>query len=221
VNPRSAMNCYWQMPFRKHARVTFTNDSEVELNLLTWQIDFQKTEVGPDIGYFHAQWRRAVTERAHPEYTILDGVRGEGVYVGTFLAWIQHSDGWFGEGEVKFFLDGDKQFPTLAGTGTEDYFGASYGFPETFTTPYVGCTLDYKGPLGPPKWSLYRWHIQDPVVFHKDLRITIQALGWLPNNRYEPLSDDIASVAYWYQREPHAAFPKFPPLSARWMSRQR
>jgi len=221
VNPKSAMNCYWPMPFRKHSRITFTNDSEEEVKLLTWQIDFQKTEVSRDTGYFHAQWRRAVTERSHPEYTILDGVRGEGQYVGTFLAWIQHSDGWFGEGEVKFFLDGDKQFPTLAGTGTEDYFGASYGFPETYTTPYIGCTLDYKGPIGPPKWSMYRWHIQDPVVFHKDLKITIQALGWLPNNRYEPLSDDIASVAYWYQREPHAPFPKFPSLSVRWMSRQR
>lgn len=221
VNPKSAMNCYWPMPFRKHARVTFTNDSDEELKLLTWQIDYHKTEVAQDAGYFHAQWRRAVTGKAHPEYTILDGVRGEGQYVGTFLAWIQHSDGWFGEGEVKFYLDGDKQFPTIAGTGTEDYFGASYGFPEMYSTPYVGCTLDYKGPAGPPKWSMYRWHIQDPVVFHKDLRMTIQALGWLPNNRYQALSDDISSVAYWYQREPHAPFPKFPPLPDRWLSRQR
>jgi hypothetical protein len=221
VNPKSALNCYWPMPFRKHARITFTNDSAQEVPLLTWQVDFQKTEVLADAGYFHAQWRRAVTERSHPEYAILDGVRGEGQYVGTFLAWIQHSDGWFGEGEVKFFIDGDKEFPTIAGTGTEDYFGASYGFPETFSTAYVGCTLDYKGPAGPPKWSLYRWHIPDPVVFHKELKVTIQALGWWPNNRYQPLADDIASVAYWYQREPHAPFPKFPPLETRWLARTR
>ncbi|MEO7142699.1 MAG: glycoside hydrolase family 172 protein [Bryobacteraceae bacterium] len=221
VNPRSAMNCYWPMPFRKHARITFTNDSGNDLNLLTYQIDFEKTGIPPDTGYFHAQWRRATTERSHPEYSILDGVKGEGQYVGTFLAWIQHSDGWFGEGEVKFFIDGDKRFPTIAGTGTEDYFGATYGFPETFSGPYTGCTLAQKDGNGPPKWSLYRWHIEDPVIFHHDLKVTIQALGWWPDNRYQPLSDDIASVAYWYQQEPHAAFPAFPPLPERWMSRQR
>ena len=219
VLPKSSMNCYWPMPFRKRARVTFTNDSDKQLPLLTYQIDYQKTEVPDDAGHFHSQWRRAVTDRNHPEYTILDGVKGEGRYVGTFLAWTQLSDGWFGEGEVKFFLDGDTKFPTLAGTGTEDYFGGSYGFPETYTTPYVGCTLDHKGQNGPPKWSLYRWHIMDPINFHRDLKVTIQALGWWPNNRYQPLADDIASVAYWYQREPHAAFPEFPPLSKRWLGK--
>ena len=217
VNPKSAMNCYWPMPFRKHARITFTNDSDKEVGLLTYQIDFQKTEVPENAGYFHAQWRRKATERSHPEFTILDGVKGEGRYVGTFLSWIQQSDGWFGEGEVKFFIDGDKKFPSLAGTGTEDYFGASYGFPETYTAAYIGCTLDHKATSeGPPKWSMYRWHIMDPIVFHQDLKITIQALGWWPNRRYQPLSDDIAAVAYWYQREPHAPFPSFPPLSSRW-----
>jgi hypothetical protein len=219
VNPKSAMNCYWRMPFRKHARITFTNDSDKPVPLLTYQIDFQRVEVPEDAGYFHAQWRRATTDRGHPEYTILDGVKGEGQYVGTFLAWMQLSDGWFGEGEVKFFLDGDTKFPTLAGTGTEDYFGASYGFPNSFSTPYSGSTLEHSGKNGPPKWSLYRWHIMDPIVFHQDLKLTIQALGWWPNNRYQPLADDIASVAFWYQREPHARFPSFPPLSKRWLSR--
>ena len=215
VIPKSAMNCYWPMPFRKSARITFTNDSDVELDLLTYQIDYVETPVADDAGYFHAQWRRAVTERAHPEYTILEA-RGEGRYVGTFLAWTQLSDGWFGEGEVKFFLDGDTKFPTLTGTGTEDYFGGSYGFPESYSTSYVGSTLEHKGKDGPPKWSLYRWHIADPINFHQDLKVTIQALGWWPNRRYQPLADDIASVAYWYQREPHMAFPSFPALTQRW-----
>jgi hypothetical protein len=215
VVPKSAMNCYWPMPFRKHARATFTNDSDKELGLLTYQIDYQLTEVPQNAGYFHAQWRRAVTDRAHPDYTIAT-LRGEGRYVGTFLAWTQLSEGWFGEGEVKFYIDGDGAFPTISGTGTEDYFGASYGFPETFSSPYSGCTLEHKGMNGPPKWSLYRWHIMDPVSFHQDLKVTIQALGWWPNGKYQPLADDIASVAYWYQREPHREFPAFPPLADRW-----
>jgi hypothetical protein len=215
VVPTSSMNCYWPMPFRKKARITFTNDSDKEVGLLTYQIDYVETAVPEGAGYFHAQWRRAVTDRTHPDYTILEA-KGEGRYVGTFLAWTQLSDGWFGEGEVKFYIDGDGKFPTLAGTGTEDYFGGDYGFPETYTTAYVGCTLDHQNKEGPPKWSLYRWHILDPVNFHKELRMTIQALGWWPNGRYQPLADDVASVAYWYQTEPHMAFPAFPPLPQRW-----
>ena len=215
VLPKSALNCYWPMPFRKSARATFTNNSDKELDLLTWQIDYSEQPIPADAGYFHAQWRRAVTDRSHPDYTILEA-KGEGRYVGTFLAWTQLSDGWFGEGEVKFYIDGDTQFPSLSGTGTEDYFGGSYGFPEVFSTPFVGSTLDHKGKDGPPKWSLYRWHILDPVAFHKDLKLTIQALGWWPNRRYQPLADDIASVAYWYQAEPHMGFPPFPPLAQRW-----
>lgn len=216
VNPTAALNCYWPMPFRRHARITFTNDLSKEISLLTYQIDYKLTEVPRDTGYFHAQWRRATTKRSFPQHTILDGVKGEGNYVGTFLAWAQLSDGWFGEGEVKFYIDGDKKFPTICGTGTEDYFGGSYGFPEVYTTAYIGNTLKRESGNGPRLWSLYRWHIMDPVCFRKDFRATIQALGWWPNGRYQPLSDDIASVGYWYQREPHAPFPKFPPLSDRW-----
>jgi hypothetical protein len=216
ANPTSALNAYWPMPFRKHARITFTNESEKDLTLLAYQITYAKTEVPDNAGYFHAQWRRAVTDRSNPVYTILDGVKGEGRYVGTFLAWTQLSDGWFGEGEIKFYIDGDGKFPTICGTGTEDYFGGTYGFPEVYTTAYQGCTLKHEGKEGPPKWSLYRWHIMDPINFSQDLRVTIQAIGWWPNGRYQPLADDVASVAFWYQREPHAEFPKFPPLRDLW-----
>jgi len=216
VNPTSALNCHWPMPFRRHCRVTFTNESAKDLSLLAFQITYAETEVPDDAGYLHAQWRRAVTDRAKPEYTILDGVQGQGRYVGTFLAWTQLSDGWFGEGEIKFYIDGDTEFPTICGTGTEDYFCGSYGFPEVYTTAYAGNTLNHPGSDGPPKWSLYRWHITDPICFREDLRVTIQALGWWPNERYQPLADDIASVAYWYQNEPHAVFPGFPALEKRW-----
>lgn len=216
VNPTSALNCYWPMPFRRRARITLSNDADKDLTLLAYQITYAKTAVPDNSGYFHAQWRRGVTKRSRPEHVLIDSVRGHGRYVGTFVAWTQLSQGWFGEGEMKFYIDGDRDSPTICGTGTEDYFGGSYGFPAVFSGPYSGCTLRHPGGEGPPKWSLYRWHIMDPICFQRDLRVTIQALGWWPNGKYQPLADDIASVAYWYQSEPHASFPAFPDLSARW-----
>jgi len=216
VNPTNALNCFWSMPFRKHARITLTNDDNKDLELLAFQITYCETAIAENAGYFHAQWRRAVTDRKNPDYTIVDNIRGKGRYVGTFLAWTQLSDGWFGEGEIKFFMDGDKKFPTICGTGTEDYFLGSYGFPEIYSTAYSGNTLKRGNADGPPKWSLYRWHITDPICFDQDLKVTIQALGWWPNGKYQPLADDIASVAYWYQIEPHTLFPDFPELQTRW-----
>ena len=153
-------------------------------------------------------------------YTILDGVRGWGQYVGTYLAWGVNNTGWWGEGEIKFFLDGDGEFPTICGTGTEDYFCGSYGFenPKTkqyqeYTTPYAGLAQVIR-PDGQyesqQRFGLYRWHIMDPVRFESDLKVTIQALGWRSGGRYLPQQDDIASVAFWYQKEPHAPFPKLP-----------
>jgi hypothetical protein len=216
VNPKNAMNCYWQMPFKKHVKITITNDSNKDLELMTYQITYTEIELPNEIGYFHAQWRRAVTKREHPEYTIIDNIKGKGNYVGTFLAWTQLSSGWFGEGEIKFFIDGDKKFPTICGTGTEDYFCGSYGFPEIFSTAYSGNVLKSTNPEGPPKWSLYRWHIMDPISFQENLKVTIQTLGWWPNGKYQPLEEDIASVAYWYQTEPHNKFPDFPKLQERY-----
>ncbi len=211
VNPRNAMNCYWPMPFRSHAKVTLTNESATkDLDLVAYQISYQETEVPAGVGTLHAQYRRSRTDTVNP-YVILDGVRGRGRYVGTFLAWTQRKKGWFGEGEVKFYLDGDRDFPTICGTGTEDYFGGSYGFPSPFTGPYSGTTLQANENAEPPsRWSLYRWHIQDPINFQQDLRVTIQALGWNDKGKYQKLADDVASVAYWYQAEPHAPFPKLP-----------
>ena len=216
VNPRNAMNCYWPMPFRSHAKVTLTNESATkDLDLLAYQITYQETEVPAGVGTLHAQFRRSRTDIVNP-YVILDGVRGRGRYVGTFLAWVQRKKGWFGEGEVKFYLDGDRDFPTICGTGTEDYFGGSYGFPSPFSGPYSGTTLQANENADPPtRWSLYRWHIQDPINFQQDLRVTIQALGWNDKGKYQKLSDDVASVAYWYQAEPHAPFPKLPNLADR------
>ena len=216
VNPTSALNCYWQMPFRKHCRITFTNELSRDLEIVAYQITYTETEIPDNAGYFHAQWNRATTVKSRPEYTIVDNIKGKGRYIGTFLAWTQLSEGWFGEGEIKFFMDGDGEFPSICGTGTEDYFCGSYEFPQPFNTAYAGSVLDCPGKNGPPKWSLYRWHIMDPISFQEDLKVTLQSLGWYPDETFKPLEDDIASVAYWYQNEPHMKFPDFPPLKDRW-----
>lgn len=219
VNPGSAFNSYWIMPFRKRARLTLENLDDEPMTIY-YQVDFTETEVPQDAGYFHAQYRRANSVPYKQVYTILDGIRGKGQYVGTYLAWGVHNNGWWGEGEIKFYLDGDAEFPTIAGTGTEDYFGGSYDFEnqethqyEMFTSPYSGLAQVIK-PDGlyqsQQRFGLYRWHIAEPIRFDKDLRVTIQDLGWQSGGRYLPLTDDISSVAFWYQTEPHAVFPKLP-----------
>jgi hypothetical protein len=219
VNPGSAFNCYWQMPFRKKAKITMENLDDVQMTLY-YQINYTLTEIPDDAAYFHAQFRRVDPLPFKSVYTILDGVEGVGHYVGTYMAWEAHSTGWWGEGEIKFFMDGDKEFPTICGTGTEDYFCGSYNFEnkatkqyQEFSTPYAGMPQVIR-PDGlydsQQRFGLYRWHIPDPVRFEKDLKVTIQALGWQSGRRYLPLQDDIASVAYWYQQEPHKKFPKLP-----------
>lgn len=217
VNPSGGFNSYWQMPFRKKCKITIENQRWEDIAGFFYQITYTLSDVPEDAGYFHSQWRRNVTERKNPEYVILDSVKGKGHYVGTFLAWTQLSNGWWGEGEIKFFIDEDKEYPTICGTGTEDYFGGAWGFgSETYSTPFLGYPLYRKEPGEVPKHGLYRWHIMDPVRFEKNLRVTIQALGWWQNGKFQPLADDIASVAYWYQKEPHNEFPKFPSIKQRW-----
>jgi hypothetical protein len=223
VNPGSAFNCYWEMPFRKRCRMTITNVAD-EPMVLYYQVNYTLTEVPEDAAYFHAQFRRVNPLPYKEVYTILDGVQGQGHYVGTYMAWGVNNSGWWGEGEIKFYLDGDKAFPTICGTGTEDYFCGSYNFEsretrqyQEFTTPYAGLHQVLR-PDGvyrsQQRFGLYRWHITDPVRFQRDLRVTIQALGWRSYGRYLPLQDDIASVAYWYQRLPTTPFPELPDRDA-------
>jgi len=217
VNPGSAFNCYWQMPFRKKARITMENIDDAQMTLY-YQINYTLTKVPKDAAYFHAQFRRVNPLPFKSVYTIVDGIKGRGQYVGTYMAWGVHNTGWWGEGEIKFYLDGDQQFPTICGTGTEDYFCGSYNFDrggqyKEFTTPYTGLPQVIR-PDGTynsqQRFGLYRWHIPDPVRFETGLKVTIQALGWQAGGRYLPLQDDIASVAYWYQTEPHQKHPKLP-----------
>jgi hypothetical protein len=219
VNPGSAFNCYWEMPFRKGFRIAVEN-RDVEDMILYYQIDYALTEAPDGAAYFHAQFRRVNPLPYKDSYTILDNVAGKGQYVGTYMAWGVNNSGWWGEGEIKFYIDGDTEFPTICGTGTEDYFCGSYNFEnqkthqyQEFTTPYAGMPQVLK-PDGlyrsQQRFGLYRWHIMDPVRFAIDLKVTIQALGWRSNRRYLPLQDDMASVAFWYQSLPAKPFPKLP-----------
>ncbi len=225
VNPGSAFNCYWEMPFRKSCRITLENIGSEDMTVY-YQINYTLTEVPADAAYFHAQFRRSDPLPYKQDHVLLDGVAGQGHYVGTYIAWEVHSTGWWGEGEIKFFLDGDSEYPTICGTGTEDYFCGSYNFDvgkepadkgkpgyREFSTPYSGMHQVIR-PDGvydsQQRFGLYRWHIMDPVRFKKDLKVTIQALGWRPGGRYLPLQDDISSVAYWYQTLPSPAFPALP-----------
>ena len=207
VAPSRGMGAYWQMPFRSRARITLENQHIKDADIVAYKILYTLAPVPEDAAYFHAQWRRSLTRRKHPEHVILDGVQGKGLYVGTYLAWCALSKGWWGEGEVKFYLDGDGEYPTLCDNGTEDYFGGAWGFYETtpaspvpveqvFNTPFVGMPLaKFDDPQGPRRFSLYRWHLLDAIGFSQDLRVTVQALGWWPSGKFEPLTDDIASVA--------------------------
>ena len=219
VNPGSAFNSYWEMPFRKKCRITFTNIADEPMTLF-YQINYVLTDVPESAAYFHAQFRRRNPLPYKEVYPILDGVKGQGHFAGLYMAWGVNNTGWWGEGEIKFFLDGDGEFPTICGTGTEDYFCGSYNFEnqktkqyQEFTTPYAGLSQIirpdgvYRSQM---RFGMYRWHIPDPVRFQQDLRVTIQALGWRSGGRYLPAQDDIASTAFWYQTLPTAPFPALP-----------
>lgn len=219
VNPGSAFNCYWQMPFRRRCRMTLENRSD-EPVAYYYQIDYALTEIGGECAYFHARFNRVNPLPYKEVYTILDNVGGKGQYVGTYLAWGVNNNGWWGEGEIKFYLDGDTAYPTICGTGTEDYICGSYDFEDLKARRYVAFSTPYSGlhqVILPDalygsqfRFGMYRWHIVDPVRFESRLKVTIQALGWREGGRYLPRQDDIASVAYWYQTLPTVPFAPLP-----------
>ncbi len=229
VAPRRGCNSYWHMPFRKHARITITHEGHVDAGIIAYRVLYHEQHVAEDEAYFHAQYRHSLTTKEYPEHVILDGVKGKGLYVGTYIAWNTYCSGWWGEGEVKFYLDGDTEFPTLCDNGTEDYFGGAWNFSDgkkypdleyleqPFSSPYLGMPLALTdNRAGCRKFGMYRWHINDCIGFEEDLRVTVQALGWYPNGTYRPLTDDVYSVAYYYQTEPHQPFPKLPAVEDRW-----
>ena len=217
VNPGSAFNCYWPMPFRKKCKITMENVNDKDEMRLYYQIDYTLTEVPDDAAYFHAQFRRS-NPNSTSVYTIVDDIKGKGHFVGVYMAWGVNNNGWWGEGEIKFYIDGDDKFPTICGTGTEDYFCGSYNFDrdgqyKEFCTPYSGLHQVIR-PDGAynsqQRFGLYRWHIMDPIRFEKNLKITIQDLGWRHGGRYLQQQSDISSVCFWYQSEPHGKLHRLP-----------
>ena len=218
ANPNGGFNSYWEMPFRTGARLTIENLAAEEV-LVYYQVDFTLTTVTADRAYFHAQWRRSQPLPYQQPHTLLEGVTGRGHYVGTYLAWGVNNSGWWGEGEIKFYLDGDEAWPTICGTGTEDYFGGAWNFDvpgqgyTAFSTPFLGlCQVLRPDGLyrSQQRFGMYRWHIMDPIRFGADLRVTIQALGWRSGGRYLPLQDDIASTVFFYLDRTSTARPSTP-----------
>ncbi|MDP6509002.1 MAG: DUF2961 domain-containing protein [Chloroflexota bacterium] len=219
VNPNNGVNCYWEMPFRESCRITVENRAGDQVPCY-YQVNYTLTEVPEDAAYFHAQFRRNNPLPYMEDHTIVDGIKGKGHFIGTAMSWGANNNNWWGEGEVKFFMDGDGEFPTICGTGLEDYFGGAYdwdvdGNYVSYSTPYLGMHQVIRGGKtyrANQRFSMYRWHVMDPIRFAEDLRVTIQALGWRtdPDRRYLPLQDDISSVAYWYQTLPTAPFPELP-----------
>ena len=229
VNPTGGMNCYFPMPFARHARITIENQHAKAIPGFFYTINYTLVDQLPQAaGYFHAQWRRENLTREGVDYTVVDGIEGAGQYVGTYFAWNAMSRYWWGEGEMKFYIDDDGEYPTICGTGTEDYVGGAWSFYErdqqgqvherTYNTPYLGypmCTRD--DATQPERFGLdsacmhglYRFHLLDPIRFEERLRVTVQQIGHNGRGLFER-TDDISSVGYWYQREPHAAFPELP-----------
>lgn len=217
VNPGSAFNCYWPMPFRKGFRITLENRNQEEVTIY-YQINYLRKEVDENAGYFHAQFRRENPVGYQKTFTMLDHIEGRGKYVGTYMVWSSNSNGWWGEGEVKMYVDGDGEYPSVCYTGTEDYFCGSYDFRNPKTNQYEEYTSPYSGlaqvmrPDGmyrsQMRFGMYRWHITDPISFEKDIRVTIQALGWRSGKRYLPLQDDISCVAFFYLNMPYCNMPE-------------
>jgi hypothetical protein len=226
VTHGDAYNCYWRMPFRKSARIEIVNQSEKPISLLYYNIDWIKKEkIADDTPYFHAQYRQEYPVVKGKDYLLLE-TKGKGHYVGTVLAVRTRSPAWFGEGDEKIYIDGEKK-ASIWGTGTEDYFLCAWGL-RTTSTPYFGVPyFDQWGIVG-GHTAAYRWHVQDPIVFNTGIKVTFEHFGWLSpdeNPKYKATSwnereDDYASVAFWYQtgestftaRAPHARERRLPSL---------
>ena len=226
VEDADSYNCFWHMPFRKSARIEVVNQSEKPISLLYYNIDWiKKASIPDDTPYFYAQYRQEYPAQNGKDYVILD-TEGKGHYVGTVLSVRMRSPSWFGEGDEKIYIDGEEK-ASIWGTGTEDYFLSAWGL-KTTSTPYFGTPyFDQWGIVG-GHTSAYRWHIADPIVFSKGIKVTFEHYGWISvdeNPDYKAISwnereDDYSSVAFWYQtgeptfkaRAPHARQRELPNL---------
>ena len=214
-----ARNSYWPMPFRKSCRVTLTNEGRRKVDHLYYHVDWEKLpSLPPGTAYFHARYRQELPapDDGSP-YVFLD-VKGRGFYVGTVLSVVQPEAGWFGEGDDRFFVDGEKT-PSLMGTGSEDYFTDAWGL-HVVNGLYAGVTVADGTGLG-SRMTGYRWHILDPIPFSKSLHFDIEHLGWTYNqdgsikSAFGVRNDLMSSVAFWYQDGVATGLPPVPYGSAR------
>ncbi len=202
-----AKNCYWYMPFRQSARVTVTNEGKQTIPAFYYYVDYRELkDLPPETPYFHAQYRQEVPCQPGHNYPILDAV-GRGHYVGCNLSVLQRAMGWWGEGDDMIYVDGET-FPSLHGTGSEDYFSDAWGMREA-EHPFYGCPLQEEDFQAGSKATVYRFHIPDPIPFQKSIRVTIE------HGHVNDRSDDYSSTAFWYQTEPHKTFPALPPVAER------
>ncbi|HEU5351989.1 MAG TPA: glycoside hydrolase family 172 protein [Terracidiphilus sp.] len=230
VAPAKALNAYFKMPFATAARMTVENQGPVRTDNLYFAVDYVALPTLPgDLGRFHAQYRQAapchgwtndwthnwdakVNDRKNlsgkDNYVFLDAV-GRGHFVGVTQAVLQNQEGWFGEGDDMIFVDGDAM-PTINGTGTEDYYNGAWDFGlEAFAYPHNGAPFLVDPERIGGRYCLYRWHTESPLAFQKSIRVTIE------HGHANVRSDNFYSTAYWYQTEPHAAFPALPPIADR------
>ncbi|SCB75629.1 glycoside hydrolase family 172 protein [Weissella bombi] len=234
VNPVGGFNSYFPMPFKKHAVITITNEHPADVPDFFYTINYVVKEQPEEIAYFHAYWNREDYTKKQQDYTILPTIHGAGHYIGTYFELAALQRYWWGEGEFKFYIDGDGQYPTVTSTGSEDYFGGAWAFhveddgqihAQTFQHQYLGYPLmdryDHTrenfstGDAMPlhgfgndslPMHALYRLHLPDPIFFKDDLTVKVQQIGNDDIKLFER-SDDIASVAYWYQDVPTSELP--------------
>ena len=239
VGSQKALNTYFPMPFRRSARITVTNEGEQNIGAFYFNIDYERHESLPgDIGYFHAQYRQAVpnagwttewtrngedavNKKANPDgrdnYVILEA-KGRGHYVGVTHSIQQNQGDWWGEGDEMIFIDGE-EMPGIIGTGSEDYYLGAWCYGGCGINPFGGTRPTfahrrYGNPMNGgddrgAKWMVYRFHTESPIAFQKDVKVTIE------HGHANHRSDNFYTVAYWYQTEPHAAFPALPPVPER------
>jgi len=219
VGANNALNSFFPMPFPKHARMTVTNEGQRKVDAFYFNIDYRAYAhpLPADTLYFHAQYRQATPNiavksdgknlKGDDNYVWMTAT-GRGHFVGVTMSILENDDGWWGEGDDMFFIDGEK-LPSITGTGTEDYFLGAWDFGgKEFAYGSFGAPV-----VGPERagarWSVYRFHLDSPIPFTKSLRATIE------HGHANDRADDYYSVAYWYQTEPHAAFPPLPPVESR------
>lgn len=232
VVPDKALNCYFPMPFARRARIVVVNQGVRDVENFYWNIDWVRLpSLPPNTAYFHAQYRQCApckgwfkgnfysnnfTEaRLDPRwknstgkdnYVLLDAL-GDGHLIGVTFSVLQNQWGGWNEGDEMIWIDGEPA-PRIQGTGGEDYFNGAWGFSHLYATPYAGL-VEFTGWEAGSRFSHYRWHIEAPVRFRKSIRATIE------DGHANLRSDNLFSVAYWYQKEPHAPFPELPSAEER------